>query len=72
MNLHNYIFLFFIFIFSNSAFAYAGPGVGLGVIVLVFGFLISFIVILFGILFFPIKRLIVNFKKKNKNKEKKY
>lgn len=51
--------------FSSSAFAYVGPGLGAGVLWTILGFIIAIFAGLFGILWFPIKRL---FKKKGENK----
>jgi uncharacterized membrane protein len=46
--------------------AYAGPGMGLGFIVSIFAFIGSLILILFGVLYYPIKKFI----NKNNNKKK--
>jgi uncharacterized membrane protein len=47
--------------------AYAGPGMGLGFIVSIFAFIGSLILILFGVLYYPIKKFI---NKNNNNKKK--
>ena len=51
---------------SSSAFAYIGPGMGGGVAVGVLGVIGAIFLALFGILYYPIKRLI---KKRQKKKE---
>ena len=59
------IFLFFIFLPTQS-YAYLGPGVGGGVIAATLGIIVAIFVGLFGLIWFPIKRL---FKKKRENKK---
>ena len=65
------IFLYFI-LFSNPSYAYLGPGVGGGVIAATIGIIIAIFVALFGIIWFPLKRLIKKLKtnedKQNNNK----
>ena len=56
---------------SSSAHAYIGPGLGGGVIAATLGVIIAILAALFGILYFPIKRLIKNRKQKNKINEQK-
>ena len=56
---------------SSKSFAYLGPGMGGGIIAATLGVVVAIIVGLFGILWFPIKRLIKN-KKKEKEKDKSY
>ena len=51
---------------SNAAFAYLGPGVALGFLASIGGIILAILVGLFGILYFPIRRML---KKNNKNKE---
>ena len=59
------IFLFFI-IHSSTSYSYIGPLVGLGVIYSSLIFVLILIVLLFGVIWFPIKKFL---KKKNaKNK----
>ena len=45
-------------------FAYIGPGMGGGVIAAIFGIIAAFFLGLWGILYYPIKRLLKNKKKK--------
>ena len=67
---------FSIIIFNLSPlFAYLGPGMGGGVIAAIFGIIAAFFLVLWGILYYPIKRALKNKKKKNtlsKKKNKSY
>mgnify|MGYP001214110198 CR=1 FL=1 len=64
----NFIFKILIisFIFTSKSFAYLGPGLGGGVIAATLGIIVAIFAAIFGILWFPIKR-ILNKKKKKKN-----
>ncbi len=53
-------------IFTSTSFAYLGPGLGGGVIAATLGIIVAIFAAVFGILWFPIKR-ILNKKKKKKN-----
>tara|TARA_B100001250_G_scaffold345767_1_gene315326 strand:+ start:1892 stop:2095 length:204 start_codon:yes stop_codon:yes gene_type:complete len=64
-----YIF-FILFLTTSCANAYAGPGMGLGFIVSIFAFIGSLILILFGVLYYPIKKFIINSKNKKKIQKK--
>ena len=48
---------------SSSVFAYIGPGIGGGVIAAVLGVIGAVLLALFGILYYPIKRMLKNRKK---------
>ena len=48
---------------SSSVFAYIGPGMGGGVIAAVLGVIGAILLALFGILYYPIKRMLKNRKK---------
>ena len=48
---------------SSPVFAYIGPGMGGGVIAAVLGVVGSILLVLFGILYYPIKRMLKNRKK---------
>ena len=48
---------------SSPVFAYIGPGMGGGVIAAVIGVLGAVLLALFGILYYPIKRMLKNRKK---------
>ena len=50
-------------IISNPAFAYIGPGMGGGFIAAVLGVIGAVLLALFGILYYPIKRMLKNRKK---------
>ena len=53
-------------IFTSTSFAYLGPGLGGGVIAATLGIIVAIFAAIFGILWFPIKR-VLNKKKKKKN-----
>ena len=54
-------------IFPTSSFAYLGPGMGGGILAATVGIVIAIFAALFGILWFPIKRLMK--KKKSQQEE---
>ena len=60
-----YKFLIILFTFSYSPFAYAyiGPGMGGGVFAAALGVLGAILLALFGIIYYPIKRMLKNRKK---------
>jgi len=62
-----FIYIFILLSFSNGVSAYIGPGLGLGLIGAILGLIFSFFVLLFAILWFPLKKIL----KKNKNIKKK-
>ena len=55
--------IIFLLLISNPASAYIGPGMGGGVIAAVLGVVGSILLALFGILYYPIKRMLKNRKK---------
>ena len=62
--MYKLIFIIFLFLFKLSpAYAYLGPGIGGGVIVATLGIIVAIFAALFGLIWFPLKRL---FKKKEK------
>lgn len=54
------VFLFFslTFVFSPTAQAYIGPGLGTGVIASVLGTLFGLIMLIVGVVWYPIKRIV--------------
>ena len=62
------IYLIVLLTFSTSAFAYIGPGVGTGMIVTIIGIIIAFFILIFSIIYYPVKRLILKLKHKKKLK----
>ena len=64
-NLINIKIAFLLIILPNFAFAYVGPGMGGGLIVAVLGIFVAIFLALFGVIYYPIKRMI-NKKKKIK------
>ena len=61
-----FLTIFFTLLFENLALAYLRPGMGGGAIAATIGIVIAIFAALFGIVWFPIKRLI---KKKKAQKE---
>lgn len=60
------VFILVFFFLSSPAFSYIGPGTGAGLIATVLGVLVAVLLALFGILYYPIKRLIKNLKSRSK------
>ncbi len=56
---------------STSSFAYLGPGVGGGVIAATIGVIVAIFVALFGLIWFPVKRLLKKIKEKKENQQNK-
>jgi hypothetical protein len=61
--MNNIILIVLLLFFNSPASAYIGPGMGGGVIAAVFGIIGAILLALFGILYYPIKRMIKNRKK---------
>ena len=57
------ILLLSLFLTSLPSYAYLGPGMGGGVIAAVIGAIGAILLALFGILYYPIKRMLKNRKK---------
>lgn len=58
-------FLFFtlaLLLSSTNAHAYIGPGLGAGAIAIVLGFLVGFLMLLVGVVWYPLKKLIKKIK----------
>tara|TARA_B100001057_G_scaffold496883_2_gene599546 strand:- start:615 stop:839 length:225 start_codon:yes stop_codon:yes gene_type:complete len=62
------ITLLVLFSLSSTAYAYIGPGMGGGIILATIGIVIAIFAAIFGIIWFPIKRLIQKRKAKKQNK----
>lgn len=58
-----------IVLYSPYAYAYIGPGMGVGVIIAALGVFGAILLGIFGILYYPIKRLIKKIKNKNTKKQ---
>ena len=56
---------------STSSFAYLGPGVGGGVIAATLGIIIAIFAALFGLIWFPVKRLLKKRKEKKDQQQNK-
>ena len=59
--------IFLLFIIPINAHAYLGPGVGLGILAATVGVILAIFAGLFGILWYPVKKIIK--KKKEKKNE---
>ncbi len=62
------ISLLILFLFHSSAYAYIGPGMGGGIILATIGIVIAIFAAIFGIIWFPIKRLLKKIKEKKSKK----
>jgi len=51
------LFLFLLVMVPQTAHAYIGPGLGMGVIGVVLGIIFSIILAIFGIFWYPLKRV---------------
>tara|TARA_Y100000590_G_C15454198_1_gene913905 strand:- start:227 stop:433 length:207 start_codon:yes stop_codon:yes gene_type:complete len=60
------IIFFCLIIISSPAHAYIGPGLGIGIIAAIFGFIISLLIFIFAIFWFPIKKILKKIKHRNK------
>lgn len=70
--MYKLIFNIFLFLFiTTSSQAYLGPGIGGGVIIATLGIIIAILAALFGLIWFPVKRLIQKIKKEKENKKNK-
>ena len=59
------IFCLFVFcLIATSSFAYIGPGVGIGAIAATLGVIVAIFAALFGLIWFPVKRLLKKRKEK--------
>ena len=56
---------------STTSFAYLGPGVGGGVIVATIGIIVAIFEALFGLIWFPIKKLLKKRKEKKEQQQNK-
>ena len=67
--MHKLILITSLFFFLNtSSYAYLGPGVGGGVIAATVGIIVAIFAALFGLIWFPIKRLLKKRKENNRSK----
>ena len=62
--MHKIVLILFFLLLPNFCYAYLGPGMGGGIIAATIGIVVAIFAAIFGVLWFPIKRLIN--KKKNK------
>ncbi len=69
MQIIRYLIIFYI-ILILPAHAYIGPGIGAGLLATILGFLLTILVALFVIIYFPIKKIFIKLKDRNKKKKK--
>ena len=65
MNIKNTKLAIILLIINVPSFAYMGPGMGGGLITAILGIISAILIAIFGILYYPIKRIL---KKKKKNR----
>ena len=71
--MHKLIFITSIFsLITTSSFAYLGPGVGGGVIAATIGIIVAIFAALFGLIWFPVKRLLKKRKEKKDQLQNKF
>ena len=58
-------------LFTSSSFAYVGPGMGGGVFFATIGIILAIFAALFGLIWFPIKRLLKKRKEKREQQQDK-
>jgi ATP/ADP translocase len=58
------VIVFFFSIILSPVYAYLGPGMSGGLLTAIIGIIVSIILALFGIIYYPIKRFIKSRKKK--------
>tara|TARA_B100000035_G_C20784994_1_gene458578 strand:- start:388 stop:600 length:213 start_codon:yes stop_codon:yes gene_type:complete len=64
------IISFFLILFiSNTSYAYLGPGIGGGVIAATLGIIVAIFAALFGLIWFPLKKILKKRKEIKKNKK---
>ena len=61
-----YVTISFVFLIEEIANAYIGPGLALGTVVISLGLVILLVFLIVAILYYPVKRLIIKYKNKNK------
>ena len=69
-NLRVIFFIIFLVLIENTAYAYIGPGMGGGLILATIGVIVAIFAALFGLIWFPVKRLLKNRKEKKEQKNK--
>ena len=62
--------LFFLF-FSIPSYAYLGPGIGGGILMATLGVIVAIFAALFGLIWFPLKKILNKGKKNKKEKQNK-
>ena len=64
------LIILILFFFTNPSFSYLGPGVGGGIIAATLGVIIAILAAIFGLIWFPIRKMLLK-KKSNKDHKKK-
>ena len=61
-----YFTISFLILIEEIAYAYIGPGLALGTVVISLGLVLLLVFLIIAILYYPVKRLIIKYKNKNK------
>ena len=61
---------FLFFLLCTSSYAYLGPGIGGGVVAATIGLIVAIFAAIFGLIWFPVKRLLRKRKQKKENNQK--
>ena len=59
-----FISLIILLIFPTTSFAYLGPGIGIGILAATLGIIIAILAAIFGMIWFPVKKLLKKKKRK--------
>ena len=59
----NLLLVILLLILSTNAYAYIGPGLGVGALATIFGLFLGMVMLLAGIIWYPIKKLIKKIRK---------
>ena len=65
------LFILCCFSYSSAAFAYLGPGIGGGVVAATIGIIVAIFAALFGLIWFPVKRILKSREEKKKQQQDK-
>ena len=69
-NLRIIYFIIFLVLIQNTAYAYIGPSMGGGLILATIGVIVAIFAALFGLIWFPFKRLLKKRKEKKEQQNK--
>jgi|LakMenEpi03Aug12_release.lakeMendotaPanAssembly.Ray.scaffolds.fasta_scaffold87679_3 hypothetical protein len=71
-NLRIIFFIIFLIMIKNTAYAYIGPGMTGGVIAATIGIVVAILAALFGLIWFPVKKILKKRKEKKNQQQNKF